>query len=318
MEGKVYINGKIVAPERARISVFDRGFRFGDGIFETIKVSDGRAIFLGEHLERLYTSLRDIGIPVRGVKYLDDLFNTTSKGAVERLINAAADGGRDWTLRITVTRGTALGGYSPISKRGRKRGNVEAPPTVIVTITPDKRRKGASTLPVGVGAVLLNGPDLNFRLTCATPGYKSLNFLPNIIGKGIAEREGAFEGLFLDGSGGRERVVEGTSTNIFAVIDGTLITPPLVKGPGAAGPLPGITRSAVIESCRIGGMPVRERHLYTKNIPLWSEAFLTNSGIEITPLTSIDGAPVGSTSPGDITRRVYLEYKKLIRSLQGP
>jgi len=287
MKNNVYINGRIVSGERALVSVFDRGLRYGDGVFETLKAYDGRPVFLKEHLLRLSGGMKALGIPVKALKTLR---SDIRDRVLERLLKKNGLTRGVAYIRITVTRGVDVGGHLPV------RGT--SPTVVVVAGAVDERaikRKGAR----GVRAVTIKGPGQ------VVPGVKSLNYLPNVLGRIEAKRQGAVEGIFVaeDGS-----ITEGTSSNVFVVKAGVIKTPLL-----SAGVLPGITRSVVIELARKKRIPVKETKVLLRDLYKGDEVFITNSVSEVVPVVRVDSKKIGRGTPGGITRVVQGEYSKKLR-----
>lgn len=276
----VCINGSFVPEDRAFISVFDRGLNYGDGVFETIRADRGTVHLLDEHLKRLEKGTKAIGIaqaPLKG------FFDAVKNGAIETLLKKNGLSKSAASVRITVTRGVDKSALAP--SRGLT-------PTVIIITRPLDAALISKLQKKGVKAVLLKD------YSPAIPGIKSLNFLPNVIGKMEALRKGSAEGIFI---GADSTVREGTSANIFLASMGAVKTP----APGVAvseGVLPGVMRAAVIRLAKKTGLDVKEAALHEDEILVAEEAFLTNSIIGVVPLIMVDSKPVGGGRPGKITR----------------
>ncbi|HWG89825.1 MAG TPA: aminotransferase class IV [Candidatus Thermoplasmatota archaeon] len=275
----VFLNGRIVPAAEATVSVQDRGFLYGDGVFETLRAYDGRVPRLAAHLARLHQSCSLTAIPSPDVDWptvLSELLRLESL--------------REARLRITVTRGVG-GGLGP---------HRDPKPTVLATAAPvpyteDQYTQGVSAVTT---AVRKAPPEV------LDPRIKSLNYLPHVLARGEAEREGAFEGL-LRGEG--EEVVEGSASNLFIVTRGVVRTPPL-----EAGILPGLTRRDVIAQLEARGVTVREERLYPADLVEAEEIFLTGTVAEILPLTILDGVPVGSGKPGPVTTAALAAYRRAL------
>lgn len=281
MKRQVYLNGRIVPETRASVSVFDRGFTYGDGVFETLLVKGGRPVYLREHLKRLKDGIKILGIPATGLK---ELLRDIKAGAISAL--AEKNGLKSVAnVKIIVTRGADTGGHAP---------GKDAAPTVVMIARPIDEKAISASREKGMKAVIVEG------LTPTIAGIKSLNYLPNIIGKDIALRSGADEAVFMDKEG---IISEGTSTNIFVVRNGVILTPALGKGP-SEGPLPGVARGAVIRLAGKKGIKVKETILRKKDLHGCDEAFLTNSILGAAPLVRIDGRPVRDGRQGPLTRAV--------------
>ncbi|MBI5491631.1 MAG: aminotransferase class IV [Deltaproteobacteria bacterium] len=277
----VYLNGRIVPETRASVSVFDRGFNYGDGVFETLLVKGGRPVYLKEHLKRLKEGIKILGIPAAGVK---GLMRDIKDGAIAALAGKNGLKG-DANVKIIVTRGVGPGGHAP---------KKDAVPTIVMIARPIDENALSISREKGIRAVTVNG------LMPSLPGIKSLNYLPNIIGKDIALRSGADEAIFMDKDG---IISEGTSSNIFIVKNSVILTPALGKGP-SEGPLPGVVREAVIRLAKKRGLKVKETTVHKKDLYGCDEAFLTNSIIGAVPLIEIDKRPVKDGRPGPLTRAV--------------
>jgi len=281
MSRVVYLDGKLVPDEDAKVSVHDHGLLYGDGVFEGIRVYGSRVFRLDEHLERLYNSAAGIrlGIPL-------------TQDEMQRAVleTVAANGFEDAYIRLVVTRGVGDLGLDP-----RKCGE----PTVVII----------------VGKIQLYEPQLyidgisvitcNTRRTPATsvsPRVKSLNYLNNILAKIEVADAGAEEGMMLNQEG---YVAECTADNIFLVTDGKVVTPP-----PEAGMLLGVTRGAVMEVARARGYEVREELFTVEEVLAADECFLTGTGAEIVSVTSVDGQTMGDGRCGPVTddlREGFLE-----------
>jgi len=277
---RVYFNGKIVPEDRARVSVLDRGLNYGDGLFETMKACRGRPLFLDEHTARLRAGAKALGFRPRS---LDPLLDDIRAGVIEKLLARNGLLKTDAHVRITVTRGVGGSGHTP-PKDVR-------PTTVIVA-------RGIDPGPIevlrkrGVRAVALEGP------LPAIAGIKTLNFLPNVLGKARALKQGAFEGIFTDPDG---HVTEGTSTNVFMVTGDVVATHP-AGPPSSSEVLAGVTRGVVMELAGAEGFRVIERPFTVDELTGGDEAFLTNSILGVLPLVKVGPRKVGAGAPGPATR----------------
>lgn len=280
----VYVNGSFVAESEARVSVFDRGFLYGDGIFETMRSYGGRIFRLADHMRRLAQSADIIGLRLLPTqKELGDICN--------RLLdrNALADA----IIRISATRGPSAGGIG-ISRVGA--------PTIVAFARPptplpdDAYAEGVSTRIVSVR----RNPS-----AAVDSRIKSMNFLNYILARAEAEQAGAYDGIMLSGSG---HISETTTSNIFFVKSERLITPSL-----DCDALPGITRAVVLELADGMGIDIEERRVEPTELPAFSECFITNSGLEMVPVTRIDDSPVGDGQPGLVHGRIHEAYRELTR-----
>jgi len=280
----VYVNGNFVAESEARVSVFDRGFLYGDGIFETMRSYGGRIFRLADHMRRMAQSADIIGLRLLPTqKELGDICN--------RLLdrNALADA----IIRISATRGPSAGGIG-ISRVGA--------PTIVAFARPptplpdDAYAEGVSARIVSVR----RNPS-----AAVDSRIKSMNFLNYILARAEAEQAGAYDGIMLSGSG---HISETTTSNIFFVKSERLITPSL-----DCDALPGITRAVVLELADGMGIGIEERRIEPTELPAFSECFITNSGLEMVPVTRIDDSPVGDGQPGPVHGRIHEAYRELTR-----
>ncbi len=279
----IWIDGEWHDRATAKVSVFDHGLLYGDGVFEGIRVYAGRVFRLADHLDRLYDCAKavDLTIPIPQPELSD---------AVEEAVRRS--GLRDAYIRPIVTRGIGDLGIDP-----RKC----ARPTVIIivdeiTIWPAERYEQGL-------AVITAGTPIPHR-EALSPRVKSLNYLSHAMAKLEANNAGADEALMLDPSG---HVAEGTGQNLFVVKRGVLRTPPL-----SAGILGGITRAVVIELAAEAGRPVREELINRFDVYTADEAFLTGTASEIAPIGRYDGRTIGSGKAGPITKDLMARFKRLV------
>lgn len=284
----VFINGRYVDGRSAKVSVFDRGFNYGDGLFETVKAYDGRPFLFKEHIQRLKRGARSLRIPITALKDIE-------KKSLRLLDKNGLTKGEAY-LKVVLTRGVDTRSMLPS----------KAPsPTLVITAG---RLKAADITPLrvkGVKAVLLDGPAP--AQGGGLSSLKTLNFLPYIAGRMHASRRGAYEGIFTDPDG---RLLEGTATNLFLVRKDAIMTPPLN---GIVGILPGITRGFIIKLAKRAGMRVLETPLYVKDLKTSDEAFLTNSIVELLPLVRVEGGGIGHGRPGPVTRLLQEKYREAVR-----
>lgn len=278
----IYINGDFVPESEACVSVFDRGFLYGDGVFETMRSYGGRIFRLGDHVRRLKQSADIIGLRLMQThERLSDICCQS----LER--NGLADA----ILRISVTRGVSAGGIG-ISRA--------AEPTIVAFARPPTPLP-ADAYTGGVSAKIVS----TVRNTAAAidSRIKSMNFLNHILARAEAESVGAYEAIMLNSSG---HVAEASTANIFFAKGEGLITPRL-----DCDILPGITRATVLELAGELGIIREERRIEPSELAAFSECFLTNSGIELVPVTRIDDNPVGDGAPGPIYARLHKAYREL-------
>lgn len=280
--GVVYLNGRYVSEDKALVSVFDRGFTYGDGLFETMKAESGSVAFKKEHLARLKKGVRALRVNLSAI---EPLFNDINNGALERLLEKNMLDAAPASLRISVTRGIGHKGqgHAPSSL---------CKPTTVITAKPIDVRAIALCQKQGVAAVYVTG------YTPMLPGIKSLNFLPNVLGKGEAIRRGAMEGIFIGKDG---LITEGTSTNVFIVEDGALKTPPSEPGADGRAALPGVMRAKVCQAAVRLGIRVSVSPIQASDLERADEAFLTNSILEVVPLIRIEKKPVSNAKRGALT-----------------
>ena len=261
---KVFWGGQLVAASKARVDFVDRGLTLGDGLFETIAVRDGRAARLNAHLIRLRDGADIIGLNV-------PLGDQELSAALQDVIDA--NGISEGILRLTLTRGPAPRGLLP---------PVPAQPSLLIT--------GAAqdeAMAKGVNAVIATVTRRNEHSPLS--GIKTIGFLDEILAAREAALRGADEALLLNSSG---NLAEATVANLFLVIDGGTVTPPVIDGA-----LPGVMRAEVIKV-----LAAAERTLKPADLAIASEAFLTNS-LGIKPLIMVDGAPIGDGKSGPVTAK---------------
>lgn len=277
----VYLDGEFVRPELAMISPFDRGFIFGDGVYEVIPVFGGRLFRLPHHLQRLRNSLTAIGLaaPLSAEQWREVL---------QRLVDDA--GGGDQSLYLQVTRGVAPRNHAfPKSTK----------PTVFAYT---QKKVFAEKTAQQSGAAIITAADIRW-LRC---DIKSTSLLAAVMLREQAERAGAIEAILIrDGL-----VTEGAASNIFLVRDSVLITPP--KGQFI---LPGITRDLVLELAREHGIAVQERDVKEGELLQAQEVWITSSTNEIKPIASINGAAVAGT-PGPLYQQMYDLYERYKQALR--
>lgn len=283
MSVAVYVDGEWVPKEQAKVSVFDHGFLYGDGVFEGIRAYGGRVFRLDEHLDRLYESARSILLQV-------PLAQPELRGVV--LESCRRNGLNDAYIRLIVSRGVGDLGLDP---RKCPRGSIVCIADSIVLYPPALYEEGLRVIAVPTRR--------NFAET-VNPRIKSLNYLNNVLAKTEANLSGYAEVVMLNQEG---YVAECTGDNIFIVKRGRLITPPIY-----AGILDGITRNAVLEQARSLGVPAEET-LFTRH-DLWNadECFLTGTAAELIPVVECDGRTIGDGRPGPLFRRLLSGFRSLV------
>ena len=286
---KIYIDGKYLSEKDAKISVFDHGLLYGDGIFEGIRAYNGRVFRLKEHIDRLYCSAKAIllEIPMSHKEMMRAVVETCRKNKL-----------RDGYIRLLVTRGIGTLGLNP---NRCKRPSVIIIAGKIQLYPPAYYEKGLDIITV---------PTVRNLHSALNPAIKSLNYLNNVLAKIEANNGGCEEAVMLNAEG---FVSECTGDNLFIIRDGQLFTPPL-----SAGALYGITRQVVIDLARQSGMPVSEPNLTRYDLFIADECFLTGTGAEIIPVVKIDGRIIGTGKPGPVTKRLVSEYHVLTKRSGEP
>ncbi|MGW8257051.1 MAG: branched-chain-amino-acid transaminase [Thermoguttaceae bacterium] len=281
---KIYISGTFYDKEDAKISVYDHGLLYGDGVFEGIRSYGGKAFRLEEHLDRLWNSAKAIVLEIPMSKAE---MTKTIEQALE--INQIKDG----YIRVLVTRGEGSLGLDP--------NRCHDPRVVVIAdhialYPPEFYEKGLEIVTVST---------VRNHHAALSPRIKSLNYLNNILAKIEGLQAGCNEALMLNCRG---EVAECTGDNIFLVRAGRLLTPTI-----DAGILEGITREAVIELAAQAGIEVRETTLTKHDVYIADECFLTGSAAEVVPVVRVDSRPIGDGTPGPITRDLIKRFHKLTR-----
>ncbi len=281
----VYVNGEFVPEEEAKISVFDHGVLYGDGVFEGIRSYNGRVFKLREHLERLYESAKSIllEIPLDLEELLEVTLETLRRNNL-----------RDGYIRHMVTRGRGDLGLNPVP--------CKAPCLIIIVskISLFPRELYEKGLDVVTVATRRNIPD------ALDPKVKSMNYLNNIMVRMEANRAGVLEAIMMNREG---YITEGSGDNIFIVRRGKLITPPAYLGI-----LEGITRRTVLELAEKRGYAIREEPFTRHDLYTATECFLTGTAAELIPVVKVDERLIGSGEPGPITRQLMQDYKILTQN----
>lgn len=288
-EASIYIDGEFFPEADAKISVFDHGLLYGDGVFEGIRFYDGRVFRLEEHIDRLWDSGRSIclEIPMTKSEMTKALLETIRRNDL-----------REGYIRLVVTRGIGNLGLNPAQCKR---------PSVIII---------ATTIALYPKEVYETGLTV---VTCATrrtnpaalnPAVKSLNYLNNVMARIEANLAGADEALMLNEAG---NVAECTADNVFIIKHGEIFTPPI-----AAGALRGITRSVVFEIAAEQGLKIRETDITRHDVFVADECFLTGTAAELIPVIKADGRPIGDGKPGPITARMVGRFRELTRQTGTP
>jgi len=272
----VYLNGRILPEKEASVSVFDHGFLYGDGIYETMRVYDGVVFKLNEHIGRLYRSASLIGLRIP--------YNTEGiKAAVCKTI--IANGFRNAYLRMTVSRGHGDIGLDPAL----------CPEPTVVIISRELREYPAEYYKKGISVIIAK--TRRNLMQAIDPRIKSLNFLNNILAKMEAKKLGAYEAIMLNVD---KKIAEGTISNVFFTIDGMLCTPSV-----SCGILDGITRGIIIDLAKKRGIRVREGRFKKEDIYSADEVFITNTTMEVMPVSSVDERQYSVGGMAKLLRGLY-------------
>ncbi len=282
---KIWIDGKLVDKDDAKISVYDHGLLYGDGVFEGIRAYSGRIFKLEGHLRRLYDSAKAIRLNI-------PLTSEQLQLAIEQTVRA--NNLQDCYIRAVVTRGAGYLGLNP---------NKCTTPSVFIiadTIQMYPKEVYDKGMKVITASVIRNHPN------AVSPRVKSLSYMNNILAKIEAVDAGVSEAIMLNHEG---NVAECTADNIFIITRGTVCTPTTSDGI-----LEGITRDTILELCRKLNIPCMEKTLQRHDLYIADECFLTGTGAEVVPVTGIDGRVIGSGEPGPVTRKLLEAFHRLVRA----
>ena len=282
MSNFIFLNGRIVPDTDAYISSADRGFLYGDGIYETLRSYSGKPFKLSDHLERMRHSAKQLRI---SFSYTNEDIGKWINELIERNCS------QDAYIRITLSRGSGGG-------RLQMDDNIE--PTTLIQVKPFSPYD-SKLYDEGMSLVV---SDYKRSTTCLISRYKSTNLLQSILRKEEAKKKSAHEAIILNTD---SYVAECVVSNIFMVSDGNVITPSLDTNI-----LPGITRKTVLDICSNTGIPVSEEHFMVERLLKSDEVFITNSLMEIMPVSKIDDSKIGKTVPEKITQQLMSAYKHLI------
>ena len=286
---KIYLDGQLVDEADAKVSVFDHGLLYGDGVFEGIRFYNGRVFKLEEHMDRLYDSAKVIllDIPMSKADLTQALIDTVR-----------ANGEPDGYIRLVITRGVGDLGINP---------KLCAKPSIIII---------SAKIKMYTEEMYRDGLEI---ITCATrrtsqaavpPAVKSLNYLNNIMAKIEAHQAGVPEALMLNEAG---YIAECTADNFFMVKGGTLFTPPV-----SAGALRGITRGTILELAEDMGVPIKETELTRYDVFVADECFLTGTGAEMVGVVKVDSRVIADGKPGPMTQALLEKFRQLTRSTGTP
>jgi len=276
---KIYIDGKFYPKEMAKVSVFDHGYLYGDGIYETLRAYGGKVFKLDEHIARLKqsASLMEMTLPLDDNGFVKAITDTIRENALG-----------DAYVRITVSRGEGEIGLDPAL----------CPKPTLVIIAKEFKDYPSEMREQGIRVTVTktrrNHPE------CIDPAIKSTNFLNNIFAKVEAKKAGSHEGIMLNHSG---FVAEGTVSNVFIVRRGALLTPPVLSGI-----LVGVTRSVVMGLAAAMGVEASEEPFTEIEMRQADEVFITNTTMEVMPVTVVDGTKVADGRPGALTKKLSAAY----------
>jgi branched-chain amino acid aminotransferase len=284
MSLQIYISGKYYDKENAKISVYDHGLLYGDGVFEGMRSYGGRVFRLEQHLDRLWDSAKAIWLKI-----------PISREEMAKAVNEtlAKNGIQDGYIRLVVTRGAGSLGLDP--------NKCSNPQVIIITdhiqLYPKEFYEN--------GLKIVTASTIRNHSAALSPRIKSLNYLNNIMAKIEGLQAGCVEALMLNAKG---EIAECTGDNIFLVKRGKLLTPPI-----DAGILEGITRDAVIELAQEAGLEVKQIPLTKHDVYIADEIFLTGSAAEIIPVVDVDSRTIGNGKPGPVTKDLKARFERLTR-----
>ena len=278
---KIYLDGKFVDPADAKVSVFDHGLLYGDGVFEGIRLYGGNVFRLEEHLERLEYSAKAImlDLPLTRKEFSDITYETCRQNGLT-----------DAYIRLVVTRGVGDLGLSPWTC---------PKPSIFViaskiSLYPQEHYDN--------GLAIVTVPTRRINPAALPSTVKSLNYLNNILGKIEAQQFGALEAIMLNDQG---YVAECTADNIFIVHKGEIITPS-----SSQGALKGITRDTIFDIAKELNVPIRDANMTRYDVWCADECFLTGSGAEVIPAVKLDGRVIGTGKPGPLTKQILASFRR--------
>ena len=286
---QIYIDGEFFDEADAKVSVFDHGLLYGDGVFEGIRFYNSRVFRMEEHMERLWDSARSICIDIPlSRRELDEALLETIR----------QNGLRDGYVRLIVTRGVGNLGLNPIHC---KRPSIIIIASTIALYTQEVYRRGLTVVTV---------PTRRMGPATLNPAIKSLNYLNNVLARIEANLANADEALMLNDAG---NIAECTADNVFLIKRGQIMTPPIT-----AGALRGITRSVIFDIAAELGIKISEPDLTRHDLYIADEAFLTGTAAEVVPMVKVDGRVIGNGEPGGITTRMIARFRELTRETGTP
>ena len=286
---QIYIDGEFFDQADAKVSVFDHGLLYGDGIFEGIRFYNGRVFRMEAHMTRLWESARSIclEIPISREEMDEALLETIRQNGL-----------RDGYVRLIVTRGVGNLGLNPVQC---KRPSIIIIATTVALYSEENYRRGLTVVTV---------PTRRMGPATLNPAIKSLNYLNNVLARIEANLANADEALMLNDTG---NIAECTADNVFMVKGGQIMTPPIT-----AGALRGITRATVFDIAAELDIAISERELTRHDLYIADEAFLTGTAAEVIPMIKVDGRDIGDGKPGPITQRTIGRFRELTRETGTP
>jgi branched-chain amino acid aminotransferase len=284
-----YVNGAFVPKDEAKVSVYDHGYLYGDGVFEGIRAYDGRIFRLEQHLDRLFESARYLMLEI-------PLSREALRGAILETVRRC--GLRDAYIRPVISRGVGDLGLDPRKCKA---------PTVVIIVDaiqlypPEAYERGLRAITATTRKI---------RSDALSPQAKTLNYLNNILARLEANQAGVDEAIMLNAEG---YVCECSADNLFLVRGGEVWTPP-----AHLGILKGVTRGAIIELAAAHGIPLREQVFTLHDVYAAEECFLSGTGAELGPVVEVDARPIGSGRPGPVTQRLVRAFRELVRQEGTP
>ena len=286
---QIYLDGEFYDQAEAKVSVFDHGLLYGDGVFEGIRFYNGRVFQMEAHIDRLWESARSIclEIPISRQEMDEALLETIRQNGL-----------RDGYVRLIVTRGVGNLGLNPVQC---KRPSIIIIASTIALYSEETYRRGLTVVTV---------PTRRMGPATLNPAIKSLNYLNNVLARIEANLANADEALMLNDAG---NLAECTADNLFVVKRGQIMTPPI-----SAGALRGITRGVVFDIATELDIKISEPELTRHDLYIADEAFLTGTAAEVIPMIKVDGRTIGDGKPGEITKRTIARFRELTRETGTP
>ncbi len=286
---QIYLDGEFYDQAEAKVSVFDHGLLYGDGVFEGIRFYNGRVFQMEAHIDRLWESARSIclEIPISRQEMDEALLETIRQNGL-----------RDGYVRLIVTRGVGNLGLNPVQC---KRPSIIIIASTIALYSEETYRRGLTVVTV---------PTRRMGPATLNPAIKSLNYLNNVLARIEANLANADEALMLNDAG---NLAECTADNLFVVKRGQIMTPPI-----SAGALRGITRGVVFDIATELDIKISEPELTRHDLYVADEAFLTGTAAEVIPMIKVDGRTIGDGKPGEITKRTIARFRELTRETGTP